>query len=201
MLNYFLFFFEVLISTLGFSQLKQDDRSLALTYDYIDFEGFSPKNAIGLGGEYMLGNHLGIEFSVAGGKDYFHFGTGALFAPLALLLSKANSDDSGGPGLLILLLGIASLFEHTNYHIPLSPRFELIPYVSLLRFRYIYEPDPQFNEDAFASWSIGTKLSLITKNNWFFNATVEGSQLYYPERPQGIQAGLHFGHIFKSKKE
>lgn len=200
MLRYFLLLLGFVTSTLGFSQFKEDDKSLALTYDYVDFKGFAPKNAIGLTGEYMLGDHLGIEFSMAGGKDYFHFGTGALFAPLALLLSNANTDDSGG-GLLLLLLGIASLFEHTNYHIPLSPQFELVPYVSVLRFRYIYEGIQPYNEDVFASWSIGTKLSLITKKNWFINATVEGSQLYYSGRPKGIQAGIHIGHIFKSKNE
>ncbi|MBL7856719.1 MAG: hypothetical protein JNM57_03445 [Cyclobacteriaceae bacterium] len=189
--------------TLGipvFGQLKEDDKSLALTYDYVDFKAFSPKSAIGLTGEYMLGDHFGIEFSVAGGKDYLHFGTGALFAPLALLLSNANTEDSGG-GLLILLLGIASLFEHTNYHIPLSEKVELVPYVSLLRFRYIYEEIQPHDVDIFASWSIGTKLSLITKKNWFINATVEGSQLYYSGRPKGIQAGIHIGRIFKSKRE
>ena len=200
MRKYFLLLLGLVSATPGYSQLGDDDRTLSMTYDYIDFKGFSPKNAIGVSGEYMLGKHIGIEFSVAGGKDNFQFGTGLLFAPLALLLSKADSDDSGG-GLLMLLLGIASFFEHTNYHIPLSAHVQLVPFVSLLKIQYLYDENHPYNQDIFPSWSIGTKLSFITKNNLLINATVERGQFYYPGRPYGLQAGITIGHIFKSKNE
>ena len=190
--------FFILHASISFAQLEDSDITFAVTTEYINFQKFSPTYAYGITGEYMLGKHVGIEFSVAGAKDYFHFGTGAILFPVALLLSGSDSD---GDGLLLFLIGIASLFEHTNYHIPLSKNIELVPYVSLLRLRYMYQPDSEFDEEVFASWSLGTKLGFRFNNNLFINASVEASQLYYSGRPKGIQTGIHIGYIFKDKKE
>ena len=185
-------------TTYCLAQFQKNDISFAATTEYINFQQFSPTYAFGITGEYMLGNHLGVEFSAAGGKDYFQIGTGAILFPVALLLNSGDTDGDGD-SFLLFLVGIASLFEHTNYHIPLNKNIELVPYVSLLKIRYMYEPDSEFNEHIFASWSIGTKLGFRFNNNLFINATVEGSQLYYSGRPRGIQTGIHIGYIFKSK--
>jgi len=180
-----------------FGQTKSGDWSLGLTSDYVNFEGFSPKYAVGVTGEFMLGKRLGVESSIAAGKDYFHVGTGIIFVPLGLLLSKADSEN----GFLVLLLTAAALFEHTNYHIPISSNFEVIPFVSLLRIRYLYDEGHPYNQDIFPSWSVGAKLSFVTKNNWYVNATVEGGQFYYPDLPKGIQSGLNIGYIFRSQNQ
>ena len=190
-------FFFIFQTQFCFGQLDESDITLAATAEYINFQNFSPVYAYGITGEYMLGKHVGIEFSVAGAKDYFHFGTGAVLFPFALLLSGTDSDN----GLLLFLIGIASLFEHTNYHIPLSKNLELVPYVSLLRLRYMYDPESGFDDEIYASWSLGTKLGYRFNNNLFINASVEGSQLYYSGRPRGIQTGIHIGYIFKNKNK
>lgn len=190
----FLFLFP---TTFCLAQLQSGDKLFAATVEYVDFQHFSPYYTYGLTGEYMFGKHVGIEFSAAGGKDYFQLGTGAILFPLAILLSSA--DDGDGDSFLLFLAGLASLFEHTNYHIPLNKNIELVPFVSLLKIRYMYEPESAYDEYIFASWSLGTKLGFRFNNNLFINATVEGSQLYYSGRPRGIQTGIHIGYIFKNK--
>ena len=189
------------VSSKGIGQFKFGDQLLGATIDYIDFQGFSPKTAFGISGEYMLGKHVGIEASIAAGKDYLHFGPALFMVPLTLLLSKTKEDENKDKELLIFLATGLSFFEQTNYHIHLSSNFELIPFLSILRFRYIYDEYHQHNDDSFVSWSIGTKLSLLTKNNWYINASIERSQLYYSGVPSGIQTGIHAGYIFKSKDE
>lgn len=196
-LTILLFLFPV---TFSWAQLQKADKTFAGTAEYVNFQQFSPTYVYGITGEYMLGDHVGIEFSAAGANDYFQFGTGAILFPIALLISGADSDGDGD-SFLLFLAGIASLFEHTNYHIPLNKNIELVPFVSLLKIRYMYQPESVFNEYIFASWSIGTKLGFRFNNNLFMNATVEGSQLYYSGRPRGIQTGIHIGYIFKSKNE
>ena len=187
------------LSTKGMSQLKSGDRLIGGTVDYMNVQGFSPRIVYGISGEYMIGKHLGIETSIAGGKDYFHFGPSIILIPLALLVSGTN-DDTSSEQLVVILMGVASLFEHTNYHIPLSSHIELIPFASLLRLRYIYDENNQYEGSTFASWSIGTKLSLLTRNNWYINASVERTQFYDPH-PAGIQTGIQIGYVFKSKNE
>ena len=186
----------------GFGQMKSHDWSIGGTYSYVQFQEFKPKNAFGVTGEYMFSKRWSVEFSVAGGKDYFEFGTGGIFFPLGLLLSKTSRyGDDSDKGLLLLLMAVACAFEHTNYHIPLSSNLELIPYVSILRIRYIYDNEHPYNQNTFPSWSIGTKLRLYTKNNWYFSTTVEGGQFYYPGVPKGLQAGVDIGYIIKSRIE
>jgi hypothetical protein len=198
-MNKLYLFILVIIPFQVVSQLQQNDCLIGASFNYIKFEEFNPKNSVGIHGEYMLGKRLGVEFSVAGGKDYFQMGTGAILFPLGLLLSKADND--GGGGLLLLLFTVASLFEHTNYHIPLTPNLELVPFVSLLNIRYIYDEGHPFRFDTFPSWSVGTKLSLITKTNWYVHSSIEVGKLYHTGRPKGYQAGIHLGRVIKSKHQ
>ena len=74
--------FFLLQASFCFGQLESSDITFAATAEYINFQKFSPTSAYGVTGEYMLGKHVGIEFSVAGSKDYFHFGTGAILFPV-----------------------------------------------------------------------------------------------------------------------
>jgi hypothetical protein len=61
-------------------------------------------------------------------------------------------------------------------------------------------PFSGYNTDQFGSWSVGAKLSFITKDKWIINGYVERSQLYYHGTPVGFQAGINIGRIIKSKK-
>ena len=181
-------------------QLSKKDWSLAITYDHIDFESFPIYNTVGLKGEYMLGKRIGAEFGVTAGKDNLHFGIGTVLAPFFLLLKETEEEKSLGE-LALMLAGIVSMLEHTNYHVSITPDIEIIPFLSLMRFRYMYERDGYYNTSEFLSWSVGSKVSILPPGNWFLNGTIERSQLYYSGRPIGLQIGFNVGYIFKYKSE
>ncbi|HRJ31702.1 MAG TPA: hypothetical protein PLV21_13395 [Cyclobacteriaceae bacterium] len=195
----------LLIPVLTNAQLRKHDWWLAGTAERMDFQGFNPYNAVGLRGEVMLNNVWGIETGLAGGQDYFHLNPGTVVAPMLILfLAIYNGNESEGSlgGLALLLLSIASMAEHSNFHIPLGGGVEVVPFFSLIRYRYMY--DMQLSPAGghnYASWSVGSKLSFISSKNWLVNASVERSQLYYPGRPYGIHAGINIGYIFRSKSE
>ncbi|MBX2945785.1 MAG: hypothetical protein KF725_08115 [Cyclobacteriaceae bacterium] len=187
------------------AQLRKYDWWLAGTAERADFQGFRAYNAIGIRGEVMLTKVWGIETGLAGGQDYFHLNPGTVVAPMLILfLAISNGSESEGSlgGLALLLLSIASMAEHSNFHIPLGGGVEVVPFFSLIRYRYMY--DMQLSPAGghnYASWSVGSKLSFISSKNWLVNASIERSQLYYPGRPYGIHAGINIGYIFRSKSE
>jgi hypothetical protein len=191
----------LLSSALSHAQIKFGDFRLAGTVQQVNISQLPTYTVVGVRGELMLGKVFGTEFGFSGGPDYFDMGLGIL-SPLALLLAGTGNNDEGGSfgGLVLFLACAASFVEHTNYHIRITDSFEVVPFLSLARFRYMYDrTNPFYETDQFVSWSVGTKLSLITKNNWMLNLSAERTQLYHSERPAGWQAGIHVGYIFKSK--
>ncbi len=192
--------------TLAQAQFKLGDFHLLGTIDRVSLGQLPGYTAIGVRGELMFGKVFGTEFGFSGSRDNFHMGLGIL-SPLALLLASIDNNDndgggSGMGGLVLFLACAASFIEHTNYHIRITDSFEVVPFVSLGRFRYMYDrTDPAYNTDQFLSWSVGTKLSLLSKENLVVNFSAERTQLYYTGRPAGWQAGLHIGYVFKSKSD
>ena len=185
------------------AQFKLGDFHLVGTVDRVSISQLPSYTAVGVRGELMLGKVFGTEFGFSGGKDNFNMGLGIL-SPLALLVAAIGDDNDEGTlgGLVLFLACAASFVEHTNYHIHITESFQVVPFLSLGRFRYMYDrTDPFYNTDQFLSWSVGTKLSLLTKNNWVVNVSGERTQLYYSGRPAGWQAGVHVGYIFKSKSD
>jgi len=173
----------------------------------LDFTDFSPKKAYGITTEVMLTSVWGVEFSVAGGQDYFEASAG----PLSAIYFMAKNYDSGDDvddddeddGFMLTLFTIAAIIsaaEHSNFHITVSKNLELIPNFSLLKYRYMYDKNNTFKEDEFLSWSMGLKVGVYGKKNWFYDAYAERAQLYYSGRPHGWQIGLHAGYIFKNRK-
>jgi hypothetical protein len=188
------------------AQLRKHDWWLAGTAERADFKGFYPYNAVGIRGEVMLTNIWGIETGLAGGQDYFHLNPGTVVAPMLLLflvISNNNEGEGSLGGLALLLVSIASMAEHSNFHIHLGSGVELVPFFSLIRYRYMYDPlrQSEVTDHNYASWSIGSKLSFVSSKNWLINASVERSQLYYTGRPYGVQAGINIGYVFRSKSE
>jgi len=188
------------------AQFKKNDWWIGASYDNIGFKDLPHYNAVGIKGEYMLTNTIGVEFGLTGSRDNIHVGAGTLLGPLFFALTSSSNDNSvsqGVGGLVLIAITAASMLEHTNYHIRINDNIHISPYLSLLRFRYMYDrenPFVKYNTDQFGSWSVGTKLSFITKDKWIINGYIERSQLYYIGTPASLQAGLNIGRIIKSKK-
>lgn len=195
----------VLWSFQSFGQTQKDDWIMGPSYYHIQYDGFESKNAFGINAEYRFAKYFGFELSIAGGKDYLHYGVGSVLLPPLLLFLKPKED---GPGFVLLLLGIVSCLEQTNFHLPVGKHVEIVPYVSVLKLRYIYESNSSIQDTYFGSWSAGSKLSIITNNHWAFNFLYEVGNLYQSgdvagqldTTPQvfGQQAGVSIAYILKN---
>jgi hypothetical protein len=186
----------------GHAQFTMKDFHLMGTVEHIAIGKLPAYTTFGFRGELLFGNSFGSEFGFSGSRDNIHVGVGIL-SPLALLLVTSNNDDEERSGSLAgfaLFLACAVTFiEHTNYHIRITDSFEIVPFLSLARFRYMYDrTDPFYNTDQFVSWSVGTKLSLLSRENFVLNLSAERTQLYHTGRPAGFQTGIHMGYRFKN---
>lgn len=183
---------------------KENDWNLAGSVQRLDFSDFSPRQAYGITAEYMFTNIWGVGFSVAGGKDYFESSSGPILGLLFILKTVdalTDEDDEDDGVLTIAIIGaIIASFENSNFHIPISRNLELIPNFSLLKYRYMYDENNDYQTNDFLSWSVGLKIGVLTKNNWYYNGFTERAQLYYSGRPWGWQVGVNVGYTFKSKK-
>jgi hypothetical protein len=205
----FFVFILTILSNLALCQFREGSLLVGATYHYVEFEGYSPKHAIGINGEFMMSNRFGVELSLAGGQGYFNYGIASVMAPPVILISylTRNLDEGSFGSFIGLLLFIPALLEQTNFHIPIRDNLQLIPYISIYKFKYIYDTNPVNKYHYFCSGAIGTKLSLITKNNWCISANCEISRLYRaseysgqldnPASNDGYQVSFNIGYIFK----
>jgi hypothetical protein len=196
----------VLSTHYGLCQTKNrdfGDWAIAGSAQRLNFTDFQPQQAYGITTEVMLTNIWGIEFSVAGGQDYFETSAGPLLALYFVFETFADDEDDDDDGTITLgiIAAIIASFEHSNFHIPITQNLELIPNFSLLKYRYMYNETNSYKEDDFLSWSVGIKVGILTDRNWYYNAFAERAQLYYSGRPSGWQIGLNVGYTFKNKKE
>jgi len=181
------------------AQIKQVNFSS--TYERFQFTNTPVYNSFGISIEGMISKHFGFEVGISGGKDNFQTGIGVLALPFMIKARNSSKEDPTDfekwikPALLAILL-----LEHINYHIDITQDFQLIPYVSLIRLRYMYNPemDPLYNKNyVFLSGAVGIKAGLTFKDKWLLNAYCERSQLYFEGNPSGIQAGLNLGILLK----
>lgn len=194
----------VAIPFLSFGQVQKNDWAVGPTYNNIQYKPFTIKNAFGVSAEFRFAKHIGFELSIAGGKDYIHYGVGSVLLPPLLLLGSKEK----GPGFIIFLLQIIACAEQTNFHLPLGKHFEIVPFISILKLRYIYESTSTIHDTFFASWSAGTKFSIITSKTLNFSFSYEISDLYESgnlvgqlnnsSRIFGQQFGVNVAYIFKT---
>jgi len=195
----------ILFSFHSLAQTLRNDWIIGPSYYHLQYDGFEPKNAFGVNAEYRFAKHFGFELSIAGGKDYLHYGVGSILLPPLVLLLKPNKE---GPGFVFLLVGIASCLEQTNFHLVLGKNIEIVPYISILKLRYMYDTNSSIQDTFFGSWSAGTKLSILTNNQWAINFLYEIGNLYESgdvagqlDRSPGIygqHVGVNVAYILKS---
>lgn len=187
-----LFFTLVSFSCRGQEESHEPFFSAGITCEYIDISGLKSVVAPGIAGELRLNKLIGARYSFAATQDYYHLGSGLLFYPLFLLGDKTDS-----PYTVVFLL--LTLFEHTNFHIKLTEGIEWVPYLSLLRIRYLWDENSLYNDSVFASGSIGSSLNFKIGKNWSTALSWDGTQLYRPGRPKGWEAGIALIYEFRQK--
>ena len=154
---------------------------------FATFQDFSPKVGIGITYEYLLGRNFGFGGVLAGGPDYAEF-SGAILGLMAL-------GDNGQNVWTILLLPF--IFENPCIHFEPTRNSGLGLSFHFMKFRYIYERNNSFYEphDTFASGSVTFTLTVFGEKNWQWSFYAEGTALYYPGNPKGIQVGIALKYL------
>lgn len=164
--------------------------TFALGYFQATLPQVPTQHVFGYNGEYLIGSKWGIEWSVAGGDKYLHAGFGSIVGPIIILLHN-NTAIKSGP-MVILVTAAFTAAEQTNFHIPIVRGLELVPFVSLYKFRSIQDI-PGYPVDGTASWSVGMKVSLTYREKWFANFVAEAGRLYHEGTPSIVLVGVSIG--------
>jgi hypothetical protein len=196
-----LFFYLILFTSLSiesYGQLfnqKKGDLIVSGGISQLSIEKFETKLPIGIQHELMLLDGIGVQGSIAATKDYFEFGTGTLSHAILLLISR---DDN--PNLGLGWIALPFFFENTTFHFRIANGVEFIPYLSLWRVRYYWEPNDLYLETIFHSGSIGTKLTLKAGDEWFISSFTEVTYIYGSDRQTGWQAGINIGKLYPRRR-
>lgn len=159
-----------------------------------------------LSGEYFLNEYIGLNYNFDlqfrnDGLRQFHSSIGALAGPPLILLGILTSlgdDDWNDADLNLgpvgILLGIAILIapDGVCFHIPVSYRWDLSPYVNVLGVDYIRNKTQNDNYFKYAM-SYGLKTTYLTSGNLTLNAFLETRKV--AGQGWGFGGGLGLGYM------
>lgn len=103
-------------------------------------EDYTPRMYGGLDIDVQFENNFGIQYSLLGGKGYFHMPLGApIGVALGIIISSArNNNDSSRIGFGVLIGVLTAIIpESFSYNIPIHEGLSIAPYVSPLQFEFL----------------------------------------------------------------
>jgi hypothetical protein len=162
---------------------------------YLSIKDFGPRYYGGIELDAMVGDRLGIHYSLLLGEKYFHMPLapiGGVFAGLAVGKAAADSTKTfGGLGAGLLIGLITSIIpEGVSYNIPVNNTLTLAPYISPLQFEYLKTTEGQ---DSFAGGGVGFRLHKNLKENLFrISPYFEYKMHYHRDFHNGFSTGLNF---------
>jgi len=116
------------------------DWTLSISPNYMNHPNAYPRVVAGLNSMVFLGKHISLNANIAGGQGYFQFGSGLIGVPLFMVFGIVfMAEDTDPESFLIWMALLGLAFENMNFHIPVASHFEISPYFSLLRIKYIEE--------------------------------------------------------------
>ena len=179
---------------------ERRDYTISFGPHYANHPNAYPRIAGAVNTMAFLGNHVSLNANMAAGQGYFHFGTGIIGVPAILLAGEEAvwlGMGSEGWWMWMLLVGLA--FENINFHIPIGSHFEISPYFSLLRIKYIEEGYGGANSDWNANLVGGLRLHIFTSDRFFLAPYAEVSRDWGhgPEGILGISGGMRAGFYFR----
>ena len=176
------------------------DYTISIAPHYVNHPNAYPRVAGGINTMLFLGEHISLNANLAGGQGYFHFGTGIIGVP-ALMIAGADALwlGVGEEGWVVWLLMVALAFENINFHIPVTSHFELTPYFSLLRIKYIEEGYGGANSSWNANFVTGLRLTVFTSDRFFVAPFAELTRDWGhgPAGILGVGGGIHAGWYFR----
>jgi len=155
----------VIISTMANAQLKE--AYVGARVGLLAVEGYNTRLYGGLELDLEFENNLGIQYSLLGGKGYFHMPIGA---PAGLLLgliisnSRPNADTTKNNAGLGVFIGVltALIPESISYDIALDDNLSIAPYISPLQLEFLKNGVEQ--GIWYAGGGAGVRLHIYTRN-------------------------------------
>lgn len=187
------------------------DASISLSPVIMFNSAFGAKFAAGVRIRMYLGKRISLDADLEFGHDYMHFGPGIFGIPILYFLNEysgRNDDDYPGDEsegntlteMLIMGALVIMSVEHIAYHIPLSPKTDLSPYVSFLRLNQYPEnlrSDYSFMEHELQSFAAGLEFNIHFKR-LVISPYMEYNTAYKYMNP-GVNIGLHCGWYIPSR--
>lgn len=181
------------------------DMNLSLAPVALTNNDFGVKIAGGVKLQIFISKRFSVDGDLVIGKDYLHTGPGLIAIPFWLLtLSGTPMELEEGDRLAGFLLVVAATIlsvEHFSYHIPIQKDTELAPYVSLLRFRFMSDPEiaSQVNQ-AKNQLAFATGVQLDKYFGRFYFSPYAEYCIGYSDHISGFNVGIGAGISFFSKK-
>lgn len=181
--------FLLVVTISSNAQLTTGDGHVFAKYSYgvVDTARFSNYS---ISGEYFVNEYIGLNynFDLLFRNDnirQFHSSVGALAGPPLILIgviaSLGNSNNNNDPnnsnfnyGPLGIALGILILAapDGISFHIPVSYKWDLSPYLNVLGLDYVRNKNTNINQFKYAM-SFGFKATYLTYSNFTLNSFVE----------------------------
>lgn len=178
------------------------DWTISISPNYVSHPQAYPRVVAGLNSMIFLGKHVSLNANLAAGQGYVQFGSGLVGVPLILLLGIALADEVSDPELLLVwVAAIGTAFENMNFHIPVTSHFEISPFFSLLRIKYIQEGYGGANNDWNANLVGGVRLNIFVSDRFFIAPYAETTRDWghKSESTWGVNGGIHTGFYFRHK--
>jgi hypothetical protein len=152
--------------------------------------------------QVFLSERISLDADLVIGNGYMHGGPGVIAIPFWLLFFNQSGFEFDGDGgltefLVMLAAGILS-FEHVSYHIPLKNKWDLSPYVSLLRCRQVTPSGDADFEGIQLSFATGIQMDKYLGR--FFISPYADYSIGYHDHISGFNAGIGVGISFPIKK-
>ena len=182
-----------------FSQIEKGTSYVAIKGGYLNINDYAPRGYGGLELDLLVGEKVGIHYSLLFGEKYFHMPLapfGGVFVGLAI--ANKTKDDSTSTSKIGLgaLIGIltAIIPEGISYNIKLNETSGLAPYISPLQFEYI----KSVGQDSYAGGAIGLRYHQYFSDNSFrISPSIEYKIHYSSPAHGGLSAGLNFAFKLK----
>ena len=178
------------------------DWTLSISPNYVNHPNAYPRIVAGLNSMVFIGKHVSLNANIAGGQGYFQFGTGLVGLPLFLFFGLVLSDEDADPSAFLFYLAMLALtFENMNFHIPVYSHFEISPYFSLLRIKYIEEGYGGATYPWNANLVGGVRLNIFISDRFYIAPYAETTRDWGHGRNGiwGVNGGMHAGFYFRQK--
>lgn len=185
----------VLSHTLGDISFGVSPNILINTPNGIQFAG-------GFKMRIFMGNRFSFDSDLMFGRDYIHAGPGIIGVPIWMIFARSGigDEESSLSDFLFKIAAMALSVEHTAYHVPVGQRTDLSPYISLLRYKSVYEygvysETNRTNEQL--SFATGLELNKYFKR--LLLAPYVEWNIGYVDHISGFYAGVYCGMFFLNK--